>query len=227
VHVAGVDACRAGWVAVLLDDGQLSATLVAPTLAEIADAWPAARVIGVDMPLGLVERGWRQADRLAAARLGARRSRLFMVPPRAAWDTDSYPEAVARCRQLTDPPAGFSRQAWGLAEKLRQANRLYAGLPHRLFEVHPEISFAELGGGEPVAAGKKTWNGQMTRRALLGAAGIDLPDVLAGAGTVPADDILDAAAVAWTASRIARGRASSLPSPPQFGEGGLPIAIWY
>jgi predicted RNase H-like nuclease len=95
---------------------------------------------------------------------------------------------------------------------------------HSVRVVHPEISFAELGGGEPVAAGKKTWNGQMTRRALLGAAGIDLPDVLAGAGTVPADDILDAAAVAWTASRIARGRASS---PPQFGEGGLPMAIWY
>jgi hypothetical protein len=55
-------------VAVLLDDGQLSATLVATTLAEIVDAWPAAGVIGVDMPLGLVERGWRQADRLAAAR---------------------------------------------------------------------------------------------------------------------------------------------------------------
>lgn len=38
MHIAGVDACRTGWVAVLLDDGQVSATLVTPTLAEIVDA---------------------------------------------------------------------------------------------------------------------------------------------------------------------------------------------
>jgi predicted RNase H-like nuclease len=44
---------------------------------------------------------------------------------------------------------------------------------------------------------------------------------------VPADDILDAAAVAWTATRIASGRAASLPSPPQPDDAGRPIAIWY
>jgi predicted RNase H-like nuclease len=93
--------------------------------------------------------------------------------------------------------------------------------------VPDEISFAELNGGRPVAAGKKTWNGQMTRRALLAAAGIRLPDDLADAGAVPPDDILDAAAVAWSARRIGSGQASSLPRPPQSGGTGLPIAIWY
>jgi predicted RNase H-like nuclease len=39
------------------------------------------------------------------------------------------------------------------------------------------------------------------------------------------DDILDAAAVAWSASRIASGQASSLPDPPQTA--GVPIAIWF
>ena len=227
MHAVGIDACRSGWVAVLLYDGQLAATRVSTTLAEIVDAYPDASVIGVDMPLGLVERGWREADRLAAARLGARRSRLFMVPPRAAWEAETYQDAVALCRQLTDPPAGFSRQAWGLKDKLRPANELHARMPDRLFEVHPEISFAQLDGAMPVAAGKKTWNGQMTRRALLGDTGIRLPDDLADTGSVAADDILDAAAVAWSASRIATGQASSLPSPPQPNEAGLPIAIWY
>jgi predicted RNase H-like nuclease len=45
------------------------------------------------------------------------------------------------------------------------------------------------------------------------------------AGTVPPDDILDAAAVAWSADRIARGQASSLPDPPQVA--AVPIAIWF
>ena len=47
-----------------------------------------------------------------------------MVPPRAAWEADTYPDAVAACRRLTDPPAGFSRQAWGLKAKLEEAGRL-------------------------------------------------------------------------------------------------------
>jgi predicted RNase H-like nuclease len=179
------------------------------------------------MPLGLVERGWREADRLGAARLGAHRSRLFMVPPRAVWDAETHADAVFLCRQLTDPPAGCSRQAFGLQRKLLAANELYARLPGRLFEVHPEISFAELNGGAPVAASKKTWNGQIARRALLARAGIVLPDNLAGAGNIPPDDILDAGAVAWSAARIAAGRASSLPHPPQAGADGAAIAIWF
>ncbi len=214
-------------MAVAVDDGQLATTRAAATLAEIVVAFPGAAAIGVDMPLGLVERGWRRADRLAAARLGAQRSRLFMVPPRAVWDAPNHADAVLMCRQLTDPPAGFSVQAWRLKDKLREANYLYGRGLGRLFEVHPEISFAELNGGTPVAAGKKSWNGQMTRRALLGGAGIHLPGHLEDAGTVPADDVLDAAAAAWSAGRIASGHASSLPDPPQASEAGLPIAIWF
>ncbi len=227
MRAVGVDACRAGWVAVVLDDGQLADARLAGTLDEIAGSCPGAAAIGVDMPLGLVERGWREADRLAAARLGAHRSRLFMVPPRAVWEAGSHEEAVRRCRQLTDPPAGCSRQAWGLREKLLQANELYARRRHPLFEVHPELSFAELNGGTPVAAGKKTWNGQMTRRALLARAGIVLPGDLAAAGSVPPDDVLDAAAAAWSAARIAGGRASCLPQPPQPAADGGAIAIWF
>src|ERR1700722_20046377 len=123
MHVVGVDACRGGWVAAALDGGRLTEIRVTATLAEIVDGFPDARVIGVDMPLGLLERGWREADRLAAAPLGARRSRLFMVPPRGAGAGETYPGAVAACRRLTAPPAGFSRQAWGLKDKLGEAGR--------------------------------------------------------------------------------------------------------
>ena len=70
MRAAGVDACRSGWVAVVLDNGRLAAVLARATLAEIVAACSGARVIGVDMPLGLVPRRTRrQADR--AARGGA------------------------------------------------------------------------------------------------------------------------------------------------------------
>src|ERR1700733_13010233 len=226
MRAVGVDGGRGGWVAVVLDDGQWTAILATAGLAELVAACPGAAAIGVDMPLGLVARGWRQADDLAAARLGAHRSRVFRVPPRPAWSAATHREAVAVCRELTDPPAGFSVQAWSLKEKIRQADEVRARQPRLLYEVHPELSFAGLNGGPVVAASKKTWNGQMARRALLARAGIRLPDDLAGAGTVPADDVLDAAAVAWTADRIARGQAASFPRPPQPDDSGHPIAIW-
>jgi len=226
VRAVGIDGWRGGWVAVVLEDGRWTATRAAAGLAELADACGAAAAIGVDMPLGLLARGWRQADDLAAARLGAQRSRVFRVPPRRAWQAPTHRDAVAVCRTLTDPPAGFSVQAWSLKEKIRQAEEVRAARPGLLFEVHPELSFAALNGGPVVAASKKTWNGQMTRRALLARAGIALPDDLAGSGVVPADDILDAAAVAWSATRIAGGRADSFPRPPQPDDTGQPIAIW-
>jgi predicted RNase H-like nuclease len=226
MQAVGVDGWRGGWVAVVLDDGQWTATRAAAGLAEIVAACPGAAAIGVDMPLGLVARGWRAADDLAADRLGRHRSRVFRVPPRPAWRAATHREAVAVCRQLTDPPAGCSLQAWSLKDKIRQADEIRARQPQRLHEVHPELSFGALNGGAVVAAGKKSWNGQMARRALLARAGIRLPDDLAAAGAVPADDILDAAAVAWTAARIARGQADSFPRPPQPDDAGHPIAIW-
>jgi predicted RNase H-like nuclease len=53
-----------------------------------------------------------------------------------------------------------------------------------------------------------------------------LPDELGPAGQAPPDDILDAAAVAWSAHRMAIGAASSHPNPPEEDDGSK-IAIWY
>ncbi len=223
----GIDACRSGWVAVLWHEPGEAEAMLADRLADLVRRYPDAAAIGIDMPLGLTDHGWRQADQLAAARLGAHRSRVFLVPPRAVWGAATYQEALSACRALTDPPAGFSRQAWALKEKLGEANDLHDDGERRLFEVHPEISFAELNGGTPVAASKKSWNGQMTRRALLASAGIQLPADLGAAGLAGPDDVLDAAAAAWTAARIASRRAASLPAPPDTDAAGRPIAIWY
>ena len=49
----------------------------------------------------------------------------------------------------------------------------------------------------------------MARLALLEEAGIELPDELPA--SVPAIDLVDAAAAAWSADRYARGRAVPLP----------------
>jgi predicted RNase H-like nuclease len=53
-----------------------------------------------------------------------------------------------------------------------------------------------------------------------------VPDELGEAGKAAPDDVLDAAAAAWGAHRIATGQAVSYPDPPQQTAAGDKIAIW-
>ncbi|MFI0717216.1 DUF429 domain-containing protein [Streptomyces inhibens] len=228
VTVLGIDACPAGWLAVGLRDGRFAEARAVTTLRSLlaGAAAGSVAVVAVDMPLGLLDAGWRRADTEAAALLGPRRGTVFRVPPRAVWQEEEYDDARRRCRELTG--AGLSRQTWGLALKLREANACLAEPGgDRLFEVHPEVSFRALAGGTALLPRKKSWAGQMARRSLLAAAGIVLPDDLGDAGRTPPDDVLDAAAAAWTAHRITLGHARSLPDPPERDAGGRPVAIWY
>ena len=215
--VTGIDGCKSGWVAVTLGPAGASVT-VAATLGALS----MADFTGIDMPLGLLADGWRTADLLARRALGRRGSCVFAIPPRPVWAQPSYAEANRRCRELTG--RGLSAQAWGLRAKLLEADEFRRGGAHPLYEVHPELSFAGLSGA-PLAETKHSPAGRARRRGLLAAAGITLPAAVKGAAE---DDLLDAAAVAWSARRIADGTARVLPGPPaQRGDDGCEIAIRY
>jgi len=226
--VTGVDACRRGWVAVSLAalspaSGRLVVTVrVAASLGVLLapDLDPAAAtIVGIDMPLGLLETGWREADRAARGLLGPRRSSVFAIPPRAVWAEASYPAANQRCRELVGQ--GFSAQAWGLRAKLLEANQYRQRCRHPLYEVHPELAFGAMAGA-PLAASKHTGTGRDERRRLLAQHGIEIP---AGAPAALIGDVLDAAAVAWSARRIAVGQAITVPAVPQYDAQGAEIAI--
>ena len=97
---------------------------------------------------------------------------------------------------------------------------------HRVVEVHPEASFAEIA-GSPLLVRKSTWAGAALRRQLLAGAGIPLAGDLGIAGEqAGVDDVLDAAAAGWAALRVARGQARSLPDPPEIFSDQLACAIW-
>ncbi|GAA1720622.1 DUF429 domain-containing protein [Streptomyces yatensis] len=224
--VVGVDACRTGWVAVTLsEEGRFAGADTAGGLSELLGRLPDAAVVAVDMPLGLLQAGLREAEALARAKVAPHGSRVFPVPPRGVWEADDYDEANRISQRLTGQKV--NSQTWGLAAKLREANACRDGGDHRLYEVHPEVSFAAVNEGRPVAWSKKSWNGRAVRRRMLEDQGIVLPDDLGPAGRVPSDDVLDAAVAAWSARRIALGTARSLPDPPQEADTGLSAAIWY
>ena len=54
-----------------------------------------------------------------------------------------------------------------------------------------------------------------------------LPDQLEDAGTVPPDDLLDAAAAAWTAWRVVRGKAEVLPESAMGCDINKRGVIWF
>ena len=204
MRVLGVDGWKGGWLAVALEDGAFAAALTAPTLTDLLGRPGVAgcQVIGIDIPIGLSPRRFRAVDEEARRRLGPRASTLFVMPPAAVLEEADYAAANALCRQLTGK--GVSKQAHALRKKVLEAA---AADDPRLHEVHPELSFAELGGGGALALSKRTWGGQAERRRLLRAAGIELPAGLGDVDRAPPDDVLDAAVAAWSADRIARGRA--------------------
>lgn len=219
--VVGVDGWKKGWVAVRTDGRRfLSAASYPDFSALVADTHDAA-VLGVDMPLGLAEEGLgRTADDAARAFLGARRSTLFPVPPRVVVQTGAWPEALARAQRTWGK--GISKQTFALFPKILEVDRFADDA--RIVEVHPEVSF-QLLKGAPLPP-KRTWAGQLERLELLRGAGLDLPADLGSASVVPADDVLDATAAAWTAARVAAGTARSFPDPAtQRDRSGRLIAI--
>lgn len=225
-RVLGVDACKAGWIGIALEEGRTTAHF-APTIGELvrlAEAGGGLAVVAVDIPIGLPDNGRRQADVLARLAVGPRWPSVFLTPVRAALEAEDYRFALEISHRLTGQ--GISRQAFALREKLLQVDHWIRGTPHRVVEVHPEVCFARLS-GTPLSSRKSTWAGAAQRRALLAGAGIVLADDLGPAGAMSAvDDVLDAAAAAWTARRVATGQAHCLPDPPQRFDDGVPCAIW-
>lgn len=237
--VLGVDACPAGWVGIVLSGGMVRA-VVHDDIGELVTVAAADALLGaiaIDIPIGLADRGIRQADVLARAAAGPRWASVFVTPVRAALHADTYAEALALSRALTGH--GISSQAYRLREKILQVDtwrlrpqppsgRTTPGPPQScpVVEAHPELSFAAMAGA-PLRDSKSTWAGMASRRQLLASEGIDLAGDLGLTGLrVGVDDVLDAAAAAWTARRVEAGSARRLPAEAERFSDGVDCAIW-
>jgi predicted RNase H-like nuclease len=225
MSLVGIDGCRSGWIAVVVGPSGVVSAHHLYLIDDVVAIAPDAKVIAIDIPIGLPETGRRQADLAARDFLGRRRNSVFHTPVRAALEAATHAEATAASMRVTG--AGISQQSFALRRKIIEVERWLPSASCPVFEVHPEVSFAVLLGA-PAAAPKKTWAGMRERSRGLAAAGIDLQALDVGTAAVAAsvDDMLDAAVVAWTAGRIAAGTARSFPDPPEPGPGGRALAVW-
>lgn len=222
MDVVGIDGTRGGWVAVCLAGGEFAEARVHSEFTVLIQAFPRAAVITVDIPIGLPLSGRRSADQEARRVLGARINSVFFVPPRSVLEAPTFAEAVRIARSLD---SSVSQQSYALGPRILEVARLTSD--RRIVEVHPEVSFWAMNNHRSLAHGKRTWNGLMMRWELLQKSGVELPNTIANTDDASADDIIDAAAAAWSALRIARGEGRSLPDPPEADLMGRQVAIWY
>ncbi|RWG96554.1 MAG: DUF429 domain-containing protein, partial [Mesorhizobium sp.] len=161
---AGVDGCKAGWIAVHREHGAPPSASVFATFEALLHALPDA-TIAVDMPIGLPDfsnRGGRGPEALVRPLLGARQSSVFAIPSRAALYADTgnftteeawyaaHRRASEVAMTTSDPPRGVSIQAFGIFSKIREIDQLLIARPDlrgRIFESHPEVAFCRLNGG--------------------------------------------------------------------------------
>ena len=237
MRVMGIDGCKGGWVATLrpLAGGEPE-RVVSATLAPLL-ALPGLAAIAIDMPVGLPERigpEGRGPEKALRPMLGARQSSVFSVPARAAVYATDYLDANRAALETSEPPRKVSKQCFFLFPKIRELDGLLrsdAALSARVHECHPEGAFMAMNGMAPLAEPKKVKGqvyapGMAERIGLLtmiaGFPAAFLDDVPKGATR---DDVLDSAACAWSAARIARGEALSFPENYALDPHGLRIVI--
>ena len=128
---------------------------------------------------------------------------------------------------------GMSIQSFAITKKVHEVDLALASLPEhesRVYEVHPEVSFTQMNGGQPMSFAKKKAAGRAERAELLARTFGAAPNRLLAErdrALVGADDVLDALVSLWSAMRVRQGTAESLPAIPEADEYGRRMAIFY
>ena len=227
-RIAGIDGCKAGWVVVSsdIDDPAGATRVVTDDLDATLDA-EGIELAVIDIPIGFSDGpGARDVEAAMRGFLKGKSSSVFNTPCRAAMHEATYFDAShVNAHHLGKR---LTKQSFMLFPKMIEVDAVVARVTQgRLKEGHPEVSFAWLNGGEPVLSQKRKPAGQADRCHLLRQVGID-GDALLDGLRGPAcgrDDVLDAAALMWTAGRVARNEHETYPAAPGRDAAGLEMSV--
>ncbi len=237
----GVDGCKGGWFSVGLGLDSFE-TKVFCAFRDLLAHYPDARLILVDIPIGLPEDGnGRACDREARKLLGRpRASSVFPTPTRqtvqqAAQEPCDYRVACAIERKAIGRGKGISKQTFAIAPKIAEVDEATrargTSVKPLVREVHPELLFWALNGRKAMKSPKKRTKGRVERLRVLQSAEPHTQEIYDEAWTkfgpkkvVARDDILDALAAAVTAYRH-HDRLRTLPECPTKDAKGLCMEI--
>ena len=210
----GVDGSHGGWVSVGYSDSGEYELKAFPRFDELVEYYHAAKLILVDMPIGLPKGGEvRHCDPEARQKLGDKRSRVFPVPTRKAltyladnpgdWEGTRAVEQCAAKKSL-------SSQTLAIMPKINAVDRVMQSRVNtnpKIREIHPEICFWALNNRHPMKSKKQDPEGIEDRLCVLEPKWVEprAREILKVArakfieSCVADDDILDALAAAVTA----------------------------
>ncbi|MBC7673017.1 MAG: DUF429 domain-containing protein [Polaromonas sp.] len=228
----GIDGCPAGWYVVRAHMSGLITGTVYARFADVLSVVPPECVIAVDIPIGLNAVGARRCDELARRMLAPKRSAsVIPAPLRPVLDAACHRDASAMRRGIEGK--GMSIQSFAITGKVREVDLALATFPDHqgnVYEVHPEVCFTHLNGGQVMAFAKKSAAGRAERLGMLADRFGEAPARLEHERVkrdVNADDVLDALVALWSAMRIGTGQHASLPATPDHDGLGRRMAIFY
>jgi len=220
--IAGVDGCRKKWIAVV-DVGSRRTEIWAPrTFIELYQD-PRLNLIVIDIPIGLRDKGDRDADRKAREFLGERRSCVFPAPIRPILNCDKWEDACLKSTEIEGKK--ISKQQFGILPKIHEVDTALRGHSGpQVYEGHPEVSFAKMNNDSPLPIGKKEKEGKLRRSRLICK---HFRDAAARLDKYPyhREDVLDAYAMLWTARRIVAGTVNWFPEQDVRDRFGLSMRI--
>ena len=232
----GVDVSKGKWLTVKLAKDEPCEVSLFDTIRDIWDSYEASKLILIDIPIGLREKGneERQCDKEARRLLGwPRRSSVFRVPCRATLEAANYDAAKEINKDMTGGKS-LPIQSWSIIPKIKEVDGfLYENISarSRIKEIHPEVCFWALNDGKPMTSNKKTPDGFHERIKVLRRVCNQTDTVIQIAkskfqGKIADDDILDAL-VAVVTALVGERKVLTLPEKPEIDVRGLPMEMIY
>lgn len=231
----GVDACKVGWFAVVLQGENDWEIGVFPDIAGLWNQYRHARLILVDIPIGLLDGGVHE-------RLCDKEARALLRPPRSSsvFPAPSRPAGYAASNEASEinnsiTGRKLSRQTLSIIPKIKQVDQLLStdtNVRSIIREIHPELCFWALNCGEPMKFKKKAEDGFSERKQVLRRVFGQTTEIVNYAmrrylrKEVARDDILDALAAAIT-SLLGRRRLITVPTSPELDSIGLRMEMVY
>ena len=223
--VAAATPCGSRW---LVASAKMHAATFAPeeprlyaTFSDVLSERPSFQVVVTNTPVGFLEApgmGVRTCDREARQLLGRRGSAVRNAPTLA----------VLRSEGRVDGDQLDAVSAT-LLPRYREVVREMSPYRQRVvYEGHPELSFYQLNGGQPLRWSKKVAAGREERRSVLESKIQGVQRIVdAQLPRVPSKHLYDVAALLWTARRVLGHAAKRLPADAQWDSEGLRMEYVY
>ena len=225
----GVDGCRGGWIAAVLDHGDMQLKRY-KYISSLVEEYPSFDAFLIDMAIGLRNsKEQERPDDEARKELGPKGSSVFPIPSRDAVYADG--EEAQKQANIRTLGKSLAKQSIAIIPKIRELDIFLNDHPeykNKILESHPEVDFARLNGAVLMSR-KQEEPGPSQRKAVLSEF-LDKKDLYGMYDNAKElgckqDDLIDAICLAVTGALYAHGQYETIPAEPMQDEKELHMQL--